>query len=135
MLVFAVTRLTPGDPARVMLGPRATEDQVAQLRTAYGLDQPLYVQYVTWLSRVVRGDLGESIQLHRPVLNEVAERFRGTLILAIAAMVLSFILGIGFGIAAAARANTWLDHGLMSLALLGISLPPFCVGLIFVIIL
>src|SRR3989449_8009189 len=90
VLVFAVTRLTPGDPARVMLGPRATDDQVAQLRTAYGLDQPLYVQYVTWLSRVVRGDLGESIQLHRAVLTEVAERFRGTLILAVAAMLISF---------------------------------------------
>ena len=134
ILVFAVTRLTPGDPARVMLGPRATEDQVAQLRTAYGLDQPLYVQYVTWLSRVVRGDLGESIQLHRPVLNEVAERFRGTLILAIAAMLIAFSLGIGIGVAAAARANTVLDRALMSLALLGISLPPFWVGLILIII-
>ncbi len=134
ILVFAVTRLTPGDPARVMLGPRATEDQVAQLRTAYGLDQPLYVQYVTWLSRVVRGDLGESIQLHRPVLNEVAERFRGTLILAFAAMLIAFSLGIGIGVAAAARANTVLDRALMSLALLGISLPPFWVGLILIII-
>ena len=88
-----------------MLGPRATEDQVAQLRTAYGLDQPLYVQYVTWLGRVVRGDLGESIQLHRPVLTEVGERFRGTLILAIAAMLISFNLGIVLGVAAAVRAN------------------------------
>jgi peptide/nickel transport system permease protein len=134
VLVFAVTRLTPGDPARVMLGPRATEEQVAQLRTAYGLDQPLYVQYVTWLGRVVRGDLGESIQLHRPVLNEVAERFRGTLILAVAAMLISFVLGIVIGIASAARANTLLDRALMSLALLGISLPPFWVGLILIII-
>src|SRR5437879_239792 len=99
ILVFAVTRLTPGDPARVMLGPRATDDQVALLRTAYGLDQPIQVQYVTWLSRVVRGDLGESIQLHRPVLAEVTERFRGTLILAGAALVISFIFGLGFGIA------------------------------------
>jgi peptide/nickel transport system permease protein len=134
VLVFAVTRLTPGDPARVTLGPRATEDQVALLRIAYGLDQPIHVQYVTWLSRIVRGDLGESIQLHRPVLNEVAERFRGTLILAGAAMVISFILGIGFGIAAAARANTLLDRALMSLALLGISMPPFWVGLILIIV-
>src|SRR5437660_1810628 len=134
VLVFAVTRLTPGDPARVMLGPRATDDQVAQLRTAYGLDQPLHVQYVSWLSRVVRGDLGESIQLHRPVLNEVAERFRGTLILAVAAMLISFVLGLVIGIASAARANTLLDRALMSLALLGISLPPFWVGLILIII-
>ncbi len=107
---------------------------MAQLRTAYGLDQPLYVQYVSWLSRVVRGDLGESIQLHRPVLAEVAERFRGTLILAVAAMLISFVLGIVIGVASAARANTFLDRALMSLALLGISLPPFWVGLILIII-
>jgi len=133
LLVFIVTRLTPGDPARVLLGPRATEEQVAQLRTAYGLDQPLQMQYVTWLARVVRGDLGESIQLHRPVLGEVVERFRGTLILAVAAMIISFTVGIVFGVAAALRANTALDRALMSLALLGISMPPFWVGLILII--
>jgi len=134
LLVFAVTRLTPGDPARVMLGPRATEEQIAQLRTAYGLDQPLQVQYVTWLGHIARGDLGDSIQLHRPVLAEVAERFRGTLVLALAAMLIAFTLGIGIGVTAAARANTLLDRGLMSLALLGISLPPFWVGLILIIV-
>ena len=127
VLVFAVTRLTPGDPARVLLGPRATEEQVATLRTAYGLDQPIYAQYLSWLSHVVRGDLGESIQLHRPVLAEVAERFRGTLILALAAMVVAFSIGIAFGLAAALRANSALDRLLMSVALLGISLPPFWV--------
>src|ERR1041385_6674007 len=132
VLVFGVTRATPGDPARVMLGPRATDDQVAQLRTAYGLDQPVHVQYLTWLGHILHGDLGESIQLHRPVLTEVAERFRGTLILAIAAMLISFSLGIGFGVVAAVRANTVIDRALMSLALLGISLPPFWVGLIFI---
>ena len=66
LLVFLVTRLTPGDPARVLLGPRATDEQVARLRTSYGLDEPVYVQYVAWLGHVVRGDLGDSIQLHRP---------------------------------------------------------------------
>ena len=134
LLVFAVTRATPGDPARVMLGPRATDDQVAQLRIAYGLDKPVYVQYLAWLGHVVRGDLGESIQLHRPVLTEVGERFRGTLILAIAAMLISFSLGIVLGVAAAVRANTLLDRALMSMALLGISMPPFWVGLILIII-
>jgi peptide/nickel transport system permease protein len=134
VLVFAVTRLTPGDPARVLLGPRATEEQVATLRTQYGLDQPIYAQYLSWLSRVVRGDLGESIQLHRPVLAEVAERFRGTLILALAAMVVAFSVGIAFGVVAALRANTALDRLLMSVALLGISLPPFWVGLILIIL-
>ncbi len=133
VLIFVVTRLTPGDPARVMLGPRATEQQLAQLRVAYGLDQPVYVQYISWLSHIAHGDLGESIQLHRPVANEVAERFRATLILAIAAGVVAFSLGITFGVVAAVRANSVLDHALMSVALLGISLPPFWIGLIFII--
>ena len=98
---------------------------MATLRTAYGLDQPIYAQYLSWLSHVIRGDLGESIQLHRPVLAEVAERFRGTLILALAAMVVAFSVGIAFGLVAALRANSALDRLLMSVALLGISLPPF----------
>jgi peptide/nickel transport system permease protein len=134
LLVFVVTRLTPGDPARVLLGPRATDEQVTQLRSLYGLDQPLYVQYLNWLGRVVRGDLGESIQLHRPVLAEVLERFRGTLILAIAAMAISFSVGLAFGLVAALRANSFLDRALMSVALLGISLPPFWVGLVLIIV-
>lgn len=133
LLVFMVTRLTPGDPARVLLGPRATEAEVDRLRTAYGLDQPIHVQYVTWLGRVVRGDLGDSIQLHRPVLVEVVERFRGTLLLAIAAMLVAFSLGIAMGTLAALRANSVLDRALMSLALLGVSLPPFWVGLLLII--
>jgi peptide/nickel transport system permease protein len=133
LLVFVVTRLTPGDPARVMLGPRATEEEVIRLRSLYGLDQPLHAQYLAWLARVVRGDLGESIQLHRPVLSEVAERFRGTLILAAAAMLIAFSLGIAIGLLAAMRANSVLDRTLMSVALLGISLPPFWVGLLLII--
>ena len=133
LLVFVVTRLTPGDPARVMLGPRATDEQLAQLHVIYGLDQPIHVQYVSWLGHILRGDLGESIQLHRPVLTEVAERFRATLVLAFAAMLVAFSTGIGVGLAAALRANTLLDRLLMSVALLGISLPPFWVGLILII--
>jgi peptide/nickel transport system permease protein len=134
LLVVVVTRLTPGDPARVLLGPRATEEQVATLRTAYGLDQPIYLQYVNWLGHVVRGDFGESIQLHRPVLGEVIERFRGTLILALVAMFISFNVGIAVGTVSALRANGFLDRALMSVALLGISLPPFWVGLVLIII-
>jgi peptide/nickel transport system permease protein len=134
LLVFLVTRLTPGDPARVLLGPRATEEQVARLRTSYGLDEPLYVQYVAWLGHVVRGDLGDSIQLHRPVAIEVAERFRGTLLLAVSAMLVSFSLGLACGVVGALRAHTPLDRVLTSILLIGISLPPFWVGLILIII-
>lgn len=134
LLVFVVTRLTPGDPARVMLGPRATDEQVEQLRRSYGLDQPVSVQYGLWLSHVVRGDLGESIQLHRPVTQEIEDRFRGTVILAAAAMVLAFGGGILVGIISALRANSLVDRLTMLVALLGISLPPFWVGLILIVI-
>jgi len=134
LLVFIITRLTPGDPARVLLGPRATDEQVETLRTAYGLNQPIYLQYVTWLGHVVRGDFGESIQLHRPVLGEVVERFRGTLVLAMAAMFISFNVGIAVGVVSALRANGFVDRMLMSVALLGISLPPFWLGLLLIII-
>jgi ABC-type dipeptide/oligopeptide/nickel transport system permease component len=134
ILVFLVTRLTPGDPARVLLGPRATEDQLARLRSNYGLDQPIYIQYVNWLSHVVRGDLGDSIQLHRPVLAEVGDRLRGTLLLAVAAMIVAFSAGIGAGLLAALHANSLLDRVLMSVLLVGISLPPFWAGLILIII-
>jgi peptide/nickel transport system permease protein len=134
ILLFLVTRLTPGDPARVLLGPRATDDQVARLRSAYGLDQPIYFQYATWLTHVVRGDLGDSIQLHRPVLAEVGDRFRGTLLLAAAAMVVAFSFGIGLGLLAALHANSLLDRTLMSVLLVGISLPPFWLGLILIIV-
>jgi peptide/nickel transport system permease protein len=133
ILVFLVTRLTPGDPARVLLGPRATEPEVTRLRTAYGLDQPIHVQYVAWLSHVARLDFGDSIQLKRPVLDEVVERFRATLILAASAMLVSFSIGLTFGLIAATKANTPVDRILMSLALVGISLPPFWVGLLLVI--
>ena len=134
ILVFLVTRLTPGDPARVLLGPRATDEQVARLRTSYGLDQPMYIQYVAWLGHVVRGDLGDSIQLHRPVVFEVGERFRGTLLLAVSAMLVAFSLGITCGVVGALRANTLLDRVLTSVLLIGISLPPFWVGLILIIL-
>jgi ABC-type dipeptide/oligopeptide/nickel transport system permease component len=133
VLVFLVTRLTPGDPARVLLGPRATDEEVARLRATYGLDQPVYVQYATWLTHVIRGDFGDSIQLHRPVAAEVVERFRATVLLALAAMLVAFTLGIGIGLIAALHANSPLDRVLMSLLLVGISLPPFWVGLILII--
>jgi peptide/nickel transport system permease protein len=133
LLVFLITRLTPGDPARVLLGPRATPEEVARLHASYGLDEPLYVQYFSWLGHIVRGDFGDSIQLHRPVINEVLERFRGTLLLATSAMLVSFSLGLGLGLLAALKANSVWDRGLMSLLLIGISLPPFWVGLVLII--
>jgi peptide/nickel transport system permease protein len=134
ILVFIVTRLTPGDPARVLLGPRATDAEVARLRASYGLDAPVYVQYFTWLSHLVRGDLGDSIQLHRPVSAEVLDRFRGTLVLATAGMLVAFTFGITLGVLTALRANSVFDRTLTSFLLIGISLPPFWLGLILIIV-
>jgi peptide/nickel transport system permease protein len=134
ILVFVITRLTPGDPARVLLGPRATDAEVARLRTSYGLDAPVYVQYLTWLGHLVRGDLGDSIQLHRPVGAEILDRFRGTLILATAGMLVAFTFGITIGVLTALRANSVFDRTLMSVLLVGISLPPFWLGLMLIIL-
>ncbi len=103
LIVFLVLHLTPGDPAEVMLGSQATQEDLARLRAQLGLDQPLYVQYFSWISHVVRGDLGRSLWMKRPVLAEVLERFKATLLLTATALVLSTAGGIALGIAAATR--------------------------------
>jgi peptide/nickel transport system permease protein len=117
----------------VLLGPRATDQDIARLRANYGLDQPIPIQYASWLGHVVHGDLGDSIQLHRPVVDEVVERFRATLLLAVSAMLVAFSLGLGLGTLTAIKANSLIDRLAMSVALIGISLPPFWVGLILII--
>ena len=99
IIVFALMRLVPGDPARQALGPEATGDEVALLHKQWGLDKPVPVQYVYWLDRAIRGDFGRSIVSRVPVTQEIWARFPNTLVLTVASMVVSIILGLGFGIA------------------------------------
>ena len=132
-IVFVLSRLVPGDPAQVMLGPLATPSELASLREQLGLDRPILVQYGHWLSHVVRGDLGRSIMLHRAVLPEIWERFRATVILAAGGMLLAFPLGVLVGVLAAVRPGSRLDRLSRIVATLSISMPAFWIGLLLVI--
>jgi peptide/nickel transport system permease protein len=132
-IVFVLSRLVPGDPAQVMLGPLATPDELAALRERFGLDQPILVQYGRWLSHVAHGDLGRSIMLHRAVLPEIWERFRATAVLAAGGMLLAFPLGVLVGVVAAIRPGSGLDRLSRLVATLSISMPAFWLGLLLVI--
>jgi len=134
MLLVAVTtflllHMTPGDPVAVLLGPDATTDQIAALRRQLGLTDPLYLQLYHWFARLLHGDLGQSIFLQKPVTAAIAERLAPTLELSILALVVAVIIGIPAGVLAAVRQGRLLDVGVMLVAMIGISMPTFWLGL------
>jgi peptide/nickel transport system permease protein len=132
VIVFLVISLIPGDPATAILGAYATPENVARLNRELGLDQPLPVQYLTWLSGVLQGDLGRSYSLNRPVIDEVLERFGPTLILAGSALFLCAIFGVSGGVIAAIRQYGWPDKLITVLVLIGISTPSFFLGIVLI---
>ena len=134
VIVFAVIHLTPGDPAILMLGPSATPADVLELRTKLGLEEAVHVQYGKWLWNALQGDLGESIWLRTPVLGEVFDRFVNTLILAAAAFFFSTVIGVGLGILAGIRQNSWMDRLSMLVSLIGVSMPGFWLGLMLILL-
>jgi peptide/nickel transport system permease protein len=127
--VFLLLYLTPGDPVSVILGPDASPQQIAELRQRLGLDQPVLVQVVRWFGRRLVGDLGPSIYLNRPVLQTLLERAEPTLMLTLLATLFAILLGLPIGIVSATRAGSWADLGAMLVAMGGISMPSFWVGL------
>ncbi len=129
LIAFGVMRLAPGDPSAIMLGADAPPAAVAAFRAAYGLDQPLPVQYLAWLGHVVRGDLGMSIYLGRPVLTAILERLPVSLTLTLAAFGIAVVLGLGLGLAAAYWHDTWVDRAVSLVAALGLSMPSFWLGI------
>jgi peptide/nickel transport system permease protein len=129
VIVFLFLHLIPGDPAEAMLGDRATAASIARLRTAYGLDQPWPNQYVLFMSHVVQGDLGRSIRSNNPVAAELGQRFPATVELTLLAMLLAVLMGIPAGIVSATRRGTLVDHTSMLVALVGVSMPIFWLGL------
>ena len=129
-LVFLMLHLIPGDPARVVLGEEASEADVAAFRRQLGLDQPIGVQYFNFLRGLLRGDLGRSYVTGRPVLEDALERFGFTLHLAIASLVVAAVGGVLLGVPAGARPYSALSALIMVLALLGVSIPAFWLGLL-----
>ncbi len=133
ILSFAMLHLVPGDPAEIFLGEhRSTPELLAQVRHDMGLDRPLYVQYLSYLGDMLRGDLGRSLNNSQPVLKEIANRLPSTLELTLAALVLAVVLGVGLGILSAVRHNTWVDSAAMFFALLGVSMPVFWSSLLLI---
>jgi len=127
--VFLLLYLTPGDPVSVILGPDASPQQAQELRQRLGLDQPVPVQIFRWFGRLLHGDLGQSIYLNRPVTQTLLERAEPTLMLTLLATLFAILLGLPIGILSATRAGSWTDLGAMLVALGGISMPSFWVGL------
>jgi peptide/nickel transport system permease protein len=130
LLVFLWIRALPGSPAESLLGERATEESVAQIRDQYGLDDPVYVQYWRYLQTILDGDLGTSIATRRPVTEEIRERFPATVELAFAAMLFATLIGIPLGFIAAKRHGSATDHASLFVSLIGVSIPIFFLALL-----
>ena len=130
ILLFLWIRALPGGPAESLLGERATPEAVEQIERIYGLDRPIYVQYVKYLEKLVTGDLGTSIASRRPVTEEIGRRFPATIELALAAMVFAIALGVPLGFVAAKRHGSVFDHASLVTSLLGISIPIFFLAIL-----
>lgn len=133
-VTFVIIRLLPGDPARLILGQRADVQSIAALRKEWKLDQPIWVQYGDFIARTVTGDLGRSFSFNRPVTETILETIPKTAILAVSALVLSTIIGVLIGILSAWKPYTFFDNAAMVFALLGISVPVFVLGALFVLV-
>ncbi len=133
-VAFVLMHLAPGDPGSVIAGPYASADDVKRLQHQLGLDAPLPAQLVRWYARLLRGDLGDSIFLRRPVLEAIADRVEPTLLLTSLATLLAVAIGVPAGIVSARRPNSSEDQALMLFALLGISVPNFLLGLLLILV-
>jgi peptide/nickel transport system permease protein len=132
VVVFLFLRLIPGDPATAILRENATADQIAALNARLGLGKPLYEQYLDYMSKILRGDLGEGYFTRSPVIDDLGRRFPATAELALSAILIATVLGITFGVIAAIRRGSPIDYGTMTLSLVGVSMPIFWLGLILI---
>lgn len=132
MLVFGFVRMIPGDPATIMLGERATPANIARVREQLGLTKPIHEQYWIFLSNALQGNLGTSVLRQEPVTQEIIRRFPATIELALSAILIALIVGIPAGIISAIRRGSWFDTISMLVALTGVSMPIFWLGLMLV---
>ncbi|MGQ9598913.1 MAG: ABC transporter permease [Anaerolineae bacterium] len=133
VLVFSMLQLVPGDPAEIFLGEhQSSPELLAQVRHDMGLDRPLYVQYFSYLWGILRGDLGVSLYTNQPVLQQILDALPYTLELALSSLLISTVLGIVLGVVSALKHNTWVDSLAMALALVGVSMPVFWLGLMLI---
>lgn len=128
VMVFLMLRLTPGDPAAIIAGDNATTQQILDIRTKLGLEQPILQQFFIWLGSILRGDLGESFFFRKTVFELISERIEPTLSLAFLTIVLAVVIAIPLGVLAAYRQGTWIDRIVMGFSVIGFSVPVFVIG-------
>ena len=132
VFVFLLLRLTPGDPAAIIAGDMATAEQLTKIRAALGLDQPLLTQFFTWIGRLLQGDFGVSLISQTPVTRLIAQRLEPTLSLAVLTAILAVLIAVPLGVLAAWKHQSWIDNVVMSMSVLGFSIPVFVIGYILV---
>lgn len=131
-LIFMFIHMIPGDPARLMAGKDATLEEINATRTAWGLDKPLYYQYASYMDRLAHGNLGTSTETGQSVASMLASRFQPTFTLAAAALIWSLIIGVLIGVYSAVKRGRWQDYLGMLIAISGISVPTFWLGLVLI---
>ena len=134
IVVFAILRLTPGDPAAIIAGDAATTEQLQQIRIQMGLDKPLHVQFVLWAGQILRGDLGISLISGVPVAQMIADRIGPTLALSTTIIVFSIVVAVPLGVIAAWRQGTLLDRSTSAFSVLGFSIPVFVIGYLLILL-
>lgn len=132
VFVFLLLHLSPGDPAVIIAGDFATTDQIAKIRDQLGLNDPLYVQFGTWLVNLFQGDMGRSIYSGLPVTRLIGQRIEPTLMLTLTTMLIAVTLAIPLGVVAAWKVGTWVDRVVMTFAVLGFSVPVFVLGYVLI---
>jgi len=128
VVVFAMLRLTPGDPAAILAGDDATTEQLEQIRASMGLDKPILTQFAVWSAQLLQGDLGQSLLSRKPVLDLISERVGPTVALATSVLIVTILVAIPMGIIAARHRGKLLDRVVMTLSVFGFSVPVFVVG-------
>ncbi|MGJ4883311.1 MULTISPECIES: ABC transporter permease [unclassified Bradyrhizobium] len=132
LFVFLLLRLTPGDPAAILAGDNATPEQLERIRTTLGLNEPLYIQFITWINQLLHGDLGVSLISKVPVLQMIGQRIEPSISVAISTIILSILVAVPLGVIAAWKHGTWIDRFVMALSVIGFSVPVFVIGYILI---
>ena len=129
VVIFSLARIIPGDPAVTLLGPGANQEQISALRLQLHLDQPVTQQFLSYVTGLAHGDMGRSVKSGRPVFEEIMRRLPATLELSVMAMLMAIVVGIPIGVFSAVRANSWFDHLVRGISLVGVSTPAFLLAL------
>jgi len=132
LFVFLLLRLTPGDPAAILAGDNATQAQLERIRTSLGLNEPLYIQFFTWVDKLLHGDLGVSLMSNVPVTTMISQRIEPSISIALSTIILSIVIAVPLGVIAAWRHGTWIDRFVMALSVLGFSVPTFVIGYVLI---